>query len=73
MQRFQRNIALLGRSQRTFESYSRHIAAMALHFGRIPTEVDPESVKDYLYHLQQRYNTPHLPILNTPFMGFDFS
>ena len=60
MQRFQRNIALLGRSQRTFESYSRHIAAMALHFGRIPTEVDPESVKDYLYHLQQRYNTPSL-------------
>lgn len=31
---------------------------MALHFNCLPTELDPEQVKDYLYELQQRSNTP---------------
>ncbi|WP_225542451.1 hypothetical protein [Empedobacter stercoris] len=30
LQRFERNISILGRSKRTFENYSRHVAAMAL-------------------------------------------
>jgi len=56
--RFERNISILGRSPRTFDNYSRHVAAMALHFQCLPTELDPEQVKDYLYELQQRSNTP---------------
>jgi integrase len=31
---------------------------MALHFGCLPTELDPEQVKDYLFELQQRSQTP---------------
>lgn len=31
---------------------------MALHFGCLPTALDPEQVKDYLYELQQRSKTP---------------
>lgn len=31
---------------------------MALHFGCLPTELDPEQVKDYLFELQQRSVTP---------------
>ena len=31
---------------------------MALHFQCLPTELDPEQVKDYLYLLQQRSKTP---------------
>jgi integrase/recombinase XerD len=31
---------------------------MALHFQCLPTELDPEQVKDYLYLLQQRSQTP---------------
>ncbi|WP_286397604.1 phage integrase N-terminal SAM-like domain-containing protein, partial [Myroides odoratimimus] len=58
MQRFERNISILGRSKRTFDNYSRHVAAMALHFGCLPTELDPEQVKDYLFELQQRSNSP---------------
>jgi integrase/recombinase XerD len=58
LQRFQRNISILGRSPRTFDNYSRHVAAMALHFQCLPTELDPEQVKDYLYQLQQRSHTP---------------
>ena len=31
---------------------------MALHFHRLPTELDGEEVQDYLYALQQRSKTP---------------
>lgn len=58
LQRFQRNVSILGRSQRTFDNYSRHVAAITLHFQCLPTQLDPEQVKDYLYQLQQRSNTP---------------
>lgn len=57
LQRFQRNVSILGRSQRTFDNYSRHVAAITLHFKCLPTQLDPEQVKDYLYQLQQRSNT----------------
>src|SRR5690606_10739627 len=58
LQRFERNISILGRSKRTFNNYSRHVAALALHFGKIPTELDPEDIKDYLFELQKRSKTP---------------
>lgn len=58
LSRFQRNISVLGRSTKTFECYSRHVAAMALHFGCLPTELDSEQCNDYLYLLQNRSNTP---------------
>jgi integrase/recombinase XerD len=54
----QRNISVLGRSQKTFENYARHVAAIALHFNCLPTLLNPEQVKDYLYLLQQRSKTP---------------
>ena len=58
LQRFERNISVLGRSSKTFENYSRHVAAMALHFQCLPTELSPDQVQDYLYELQQRSHTP---------------
>lgn len=58
LQRFERNISVLGRSPKTFENYSRHVAAMALHFQCLPTELSPDQVQDYLYELQQRSHTP---------------
>jgi hypothetical protein len=46
LERLERNVSLLGRSQSTFSNYSRHIASMALHFQCLPTDLDPEQVKD---------------------------
>ncbi|AZI23759.1 hypothetical protein EIH07_08095 [Chryseobacterium taklimakanense] len=57
LQRFERNISILGKSKRTFDNYSRHVAALALHFGKVPTELDPEDIKDYLFELQKRSKT----------------
>jgi len=56
--RFSRNISVLGRSPRTFDNYARHIAAVALHYRCLPTELDEEQIKDYLHLLQQRSQTP---------------
>ncbi len=58
LERFERNISILGRSAKTFENYSRHVAAIALHFKCLPTDLDAEQIKDYLYLLQQRSKTP---------------
>lgn len=56
--RFERTVSVLGRSQSTFNNYSRHLAAISLYYGRIPTELDPEQVHDYLYYLQKKSKTP---------------
>jgi len=48
----------LGRSPKTIEGYGRHLAAIALHFGRSPLELDAEDVQEYLYELQKRSKTP---------------
>jgi site-specific recombinase XerD len=56
--RFKRNLSVLGRSDLTFKSYARNIAAMALHFGKIPIELDVEQVQEYLFLLQKRSKTP---------------
>jgi integrase/recombinase XerD len=48
----------LGRSQSTFNNYSRHVAAISLYFSKIPTELDPEQVHDYLFYQQKKSKTP---------------
>lgn len=58
MYRFERTISVLGRSASTYNCYSRHVAALSLYFGKLPTELDPEQVHDYLYHLQKRSKSP---------------
>jgi hypothetical protein len=33
------------------------MSSIALYFGKIPTELDPEQVYDYLFYLQKNPNT----------------
>lgn len=58
LDRFERNISVLGRSKSTFNCYSRHLAAISLHFGKLPLDLDPEQVQDYLFYLQKKSKTP---------------
>ena len=51
-------MSVLGRSDSTCRNYAQHIAAMALHFGKTPTELDVEQVQEYLFMLQKRSKTP---------------
>jgi site-specific recombinase XerD len=54
---FRRNLSIEGKSKGTLAGYGRHLAGIALHFGRTPLELDTEEVLDYLYALQQRSQT----------------
>jgi site-specific recombinase XerD len=47
--RLERKIVLSGRSMGTLKDYGRQIAQVALHFNRLPTELDSEQLQDYLY------------------------
>ena len=38
-------MSVLGRSESTFKNYVRHLAAMSLHFGRTPLELEPEDTE----------------------------
>ena len=51
-------MSILGRSESTYRNYAQHVASIALHFGKIPTELDVEQVQEYLYMLQKRSKTP---------------
>ncbi|MCO4291984.1 hypothetical protein NF867_03800 [Solitalea sp. MAHUQ-68] len=52
--RFERSISILGRSTSTFKNYALHVAAIAVHFGKVPTELDPEQLHEYLFLPQKR-------------------
>ena len=56
--RFERSLSVLGRSQSTFYNYAHHLSVISLHFGKIPTLLDPEQVHEYLFMLQKRAHTP---------------
>ena len=56
--RFERTISVLGRSPSTYRNYALHVAAVSLYFKKLPTELDPEQVQDYLYYLQKKSKTP---------------
>ena len=56
--RFERTISVFGRSTKTFNSYATSISAISLHFDKIPTELCPEQVHDYLFLLQKKSKSP---------------
>jgi hypothetical protein len=70
LDRFERTVSVLGRSQSTFDNYSRHVASISLCFGKVPTMLDSEQVHDYLFYLQKNQKLPRKPILSTAFMDF---
>ena len=65
-------MSILGRSEKTFESYGRHLAAVALHFGCSPLELDAESIQDYLFELQNRSQTPSQTYFKHTVFGLRF-
>ncbi|WP_318640217.1 tyrosine-type recombinase/integrase [Flavobacterium ardleyense] len=65
-------MSILGRSESTYRNYAQHVAAMALHFGKIPTELDVEQVQEYLYILQKRSKTPSLTYFKHTVYGLRF-
>jgi hypothetical protein len=61
-----------GRSQSTFNNYSRHVAAISLYFGKIPTELDAEKFRTTCF-TTKKVKTLRKRILNTAFTDFGFA
>jgi site-specific recombinase XerD len=57
-QKLSKIIVLSGKSPSTLKSYCSHLAKLSLHFGQIPTEIDPDQISDYLYQVKVEHNTP---------------
>ncbi len=47
-----RSISINGKSESALENYSRQLAHLALHYNRMPLELDADEVMDYLYLLK---------------------
>jgi site-specific recombinase XerD len=50
----ERSITINGKSQSALENYSRQLAHLALHYNRMPLDLDAEEVMDYLYQLKSQ-------------------
>lgn len=54
-QKFLQRMTIYDRAKSTTASYGRSLASLALHFNRVPTELTPEQIEEYLYTIKQRY------------------
>ena len=71
-QSMKKEISLTGKSESTLRNYSRQLAAMALHYKCLPTELTEDQVKDYLYLKQQEHNTPSRSYFKQTVYGLRF-
>lgn len=49
------HVAISGKSDSLFTNYARHLARIALRFHDVPTKIDLESVRQYLYEVKQEF------------------
>ena len=70
--RFERTVSVLGRSQSTFNNYSRHVASVSLHFGKF-YRIGFRANSRLPFYLQKNQNHLHNRILNIPFTDFGFT
>jgi len=54
--KLEQSIIVGGHSPSTLINYGRCIAKIALHFNRVPTQLDEEQINGYLFHLKQGKN-----------------
>ncbi len=55
--KFLRRMSINDRADSTCKSYGRSLAALALYFNRIPTQLNQEEVEDYLYFTKQKFGS----------------
>lgn len=57
-EKFYQKITVAGKSLSTVKNYTHHLAKLALHFNKIPTQLDPDQVNDYLFLVKEQHKTP---------------
>ena len=56
IQELHRSITINGKSESTYDNYSRHLAHLALHYNQFPLDLSADQVSDYLYLLKTTEN-----------------
>lgn len=51
-------VALRGQSKSTLDNYIRRIALFVIHFGKLPGQIDPEEINEYLAALARDPRSP---------------
>lgn len=51
---FTRKLVINGKSKSTHENYLRQMSKLALHYNRIPLEIEVDELEEYLYYLIQK-------------------
>lgn len=52
------NIAIARKSDSLVKNYARYLAKISLYFKKLPTEIEPAQINEYLYFLTQERDTP---------------
>ena len=55
--KMQQKVSITGKCESTLNSYSTHLAKLALHFNCLPSELDTDQIDDYLYLVQREHPT----------------
>ncbi|MEA3495682.1 MAG: tyrosine-type recombinase/integrase [Bacteroidota bacterium] len=50
--KFERDLILNGKTQKTYKCYIRQIAAISLEFKKLPTKISNEEIKEYLFKVK---------------------
>ena len=57
-QKLQQQVVLRGQSKSTLDNYIRRVAAISLHFGRLPELIDDDEINEYLTALALSSKSP---------------
>jgi len=52
--KFERELIIRGRSERTIHSYVASVRALSLHYKRSPEKITDEEIRDWLHHLRAK-------------------
>jgi hypothetical protein len=58
VRRLEQQVTLRGQSTSTLKNYIRRIALFVVHFGKLPEQIDPEEINDYLVSLARDPKSP---------------
>src|SRR5690606_32150725 len=50
--KFERELVIRGRSERTIHSYIASVRALSLYYNRSPDRITDEEIRDWLHHLR---------------------
>ena len=60
VRKLEQQVALRGQSLSTLMNYIRRIALFVVHFGKLPEQIDPEEINEYLVSLARDPKSPSL-------------